>query len=98
MKLINATVALLGLLLGGMVHANIPLIGNEPRGIRNNNPGNIRLTRIDWEGKLLDSDNTDREFEQFVSPYFGLRAMARNLKSYQERGVTTIAGWFRQRG
>lgn len=34
-----------------------------PRGIRNCNPGNIRLTRDKWQG--LRSEQTDTEFFQF---------------------------------
>ncbi len=59
-----------------------------PRGIRNNNPGNIRRNNIEWEG--AQAVQTDPDFVQFVSPEYGFRAMARILRSYQQRGLTTI--------
>lgn len=54
-----------------------------PRGIRNNNPGNIRHSSADWEGK--SPQQTDRDFVMFVSPEFGIRALARNLLTYQSK-------------
>lgn len=54
-----------------------------PRGIRNNNPGNIRRTDVQWEG--LAEDQPDGEFFAFESPEYGVRAMARVLRSYQRR-------------
>lgn len=56
-----------------------------PRGIRNNNPGNIE-NRENWEGKIGD----DGRFIIFRSPEFGIRAIARIFRSYQKRGVVTI--------
>lgn len=57
----------------------------EPRGIRNNNPGNIKITRppTQWEG--LAPLQTDPVFVQFKSPVYGIRAMARIIKNYQSR-------------
>ncbi|MCA9329527.1 hypothetical protein KDA11_02695, partial [Candidatus Saccharibacteria bacterium] len=34
-----------------------------PRGIRNNNPGNIRISNNQWRGKIPVSQNTDGSFE-----------------------------------
>lgn len=62
-----------------------------PRGIRNNNPGNIRLTNIAWQGKVSPTLNTDGAFEQFVSPLFGIRAIARDLKTDFSQGLRTLA-------
>ena len=59
----------------------------KPRGIRNHNPGNIRHGD-DWQG--MRSLQTDRSFVQFVSPEYGIRAMARILKSYERRGLVTV--------
>jgi hypothetical protein len=59
-----------------------------PRGMRNNNPGNIRRSGNNWKGKLKTS--TDSAFEQFVSYSYGIRAMIRNLLTYQNRGLDTI--------
>lgn len=41
-----------------------------PRGIRNNNPLNIKIGN-DWKGEV---PNTDGTFEQFESMEYGLRA------------------------
>lgn len=45
----------------------------QPRGIRNNNPLNIRLVwRNKWKGR--SEENTDGEFEQFEHVKWGIRA------------------------
>lgn len=65
-----------------------------PRGIRNNNPGNLDRTspRAGWQGATPDSALTDDRFEQFTSPLWGLRALAMTLRAYQERhGCRTLA-------
>jgi len=61
---------------------------DAPRGIRNNNPGNIRISDADWMGKV--KDNTDGAFEQFTHPKWGIRAMHKILQSYNKRGVDTV--------
>lgn len=54
----------------------------EPsRGIRNNNPGNLRRTDTQWQG--LAETQTDTEFFVFKSPTYGIRALARTLITYQ---------------
>lgn len=50
-----------------------------PRGIRNNNPLNIRIGNV-WLGEV--QENTDLEFEQFVSMEYGLRAAFVLLRRY----------------
>lgn len=50
-----------------------------PRGIRNNNPLNIRIGNV-WLGEV--QENTDLEFEQFVSMEYGLRAAFILLRRY----------------
>lgn len=50
-----------------------------PRGIRNNNPLNIRKGN-NWKGEVYSS--TDGEFEQFVSMQWGVRAGFKILKNY----------------
>jgi hypothetical protein len=52
------------------------------RGIRNNNPGNIRLSATTWQGQVPKTEQTDAEFIQFTSPEYGIRAIARVLKNY----------------
>lgn len=63
-----------------------------PRGVRNNNPLNIRESKGDstqWKGEaLLD---TDKAFEEFKNPAFGFRAGARVLRSYARQGFQTLS-------
>lgn len=64
---------------------------DQPRGIRNNNPGNILLTNQAWEGKIPNEQNTDGTFEQFKSYAYGVRAMIVLLKNYfQNLKLNTI--------
>ena len=56
------------------------------RGVRNNNPGNIRKSKDQWEGAVGD----DGEFVTFDSPESGARAMAKNLMSYGRQGYDSI--------
>ena len=50
-------------------------IKNLPRGLRNNNPGNLRISNINWKGKISNNQNTDKAFEQFSTIHYGIRAM-----------------------
>lgn len=60
-----------------------------PRGIRNNNPLNIRVGNK-WKGEV--SHPTDKQFEQFVSMEWGVRAAFIILRRYIRRyGLNTIA-------
>lgn len=61
----------------------------KPRGIRNNNPGNIRLSKTKWEGqKPLQAD---LDFIEFLSPLYGLRALMKLLLAYHLRhGLDTV--------
>jgi hypothetical protein len=61
------------------------------RGLRNNNPGNIRINDSNaWRGKIHRSENTDGEFEQFETFRYGVRAMIRLLKNYVKGGHDTV--------
>jgi hypothetical protein len=51
-----------------------------PRGIRNNNPGNIRFDGTKWMG--LANNPTDGVFCVFTDAAFGIRAMVIILKKY----------------
>ncbi|HCM8924045.1 TPA: structural protein [Salmonella enterica subsp. enterica serovar Paratyphi B] len=65
---------------------------NTPRGIRNNNPGNIRWGD-DWKGLVPKSQRTDKDFCQFTTPEYGIRAMIVILRNYQRKhGLNTISG------
>ncbi len=60
-----------------------------PRGIRNNNPGNLRKTETQWQG--LADQQTDPDFFMFKSPIYGIRALARVLIAYRiKHGLRTI--------
>lgn len=52
------------------------------RGIRNNNPANIRRG-CKWKG--LAKTQTDREFCQFVSMSWGIRALLITLRTYVKK-------------
>lgn len=65
---------------------------NKPRGIRNNNPGNIRWGD-EWQGLVPKNQRTDKSFCQFNKPEYGIRAMIIILRNYQSKhGLRTIAG------
>ena len=53
-----------------------------PRGIRNNNPGNIRWG-ADWQGLKKDGKSQDPSFCVFINPEYGIRALAKLLRNYQ---------------
>lgn len=63
---------------------------NPPRGLRNNNPGNIRQSSTRYVGEVYPSQ--DDAFKQFESIAYGYRAMFVLLNSYQRKyGLNTIA-------
>lgn len=58
-----------------------------PRGIRNNNPGNIRCSPTKWAGETGD----DGVFEIYDTPEHGIRALAKILLAYYRRyGLRTV--------
>lgn len=60
-----------------------------PRGYRNNNPLNIRISNSNWLGKVLP--NTDGSFEQFSDIKYGYRAAIKTLRQYYyKHGLHTI--------
>lgn len=64
-------------------------VNQLPRGIRNNNPLNIRIGNV-WLGEVTNP--TDLEFEQFVSMEYGLRAAFVLLRRYiNHYKLTTVA-------
>lgn len=62
-----------------------------PRGIRNNNPLNIRIGNT-WLGERANP--VDQEFEEFVTIEYGLRAafliLRRYIRRYGKNTVTSI--------
>lgn len=60
-----------------------------PRGIRNNNPGNIRLSSARWRGQKVFQ--TDLSFVEFETAAAGLRALMLLLLTYYRRyGLDTV--------
>lgn len=66
---------------------------NMPRGIRNNNPGNIDYNRANkWKGQLgLEVGTPKPRFARFDTPENGIRAIAKLLLGYHRKGFTTVA-------
>ena len=61
-----------------------------PRGMRNNNPGNLRISNNQWQGKVPVWENTDGEFEQFKEYRYGVRAMIKLIQNYIRSGDNTL--------
>lgn len=64
-----------------------------PRGMCNNNPGNIRFSHANnWQGKVPFSQNTDpgKSFEQFIEYRYGIRALIKLLYAYRAQGLDTL--------
>ncbi|MCG7781006.1 hypothetical protein [Lelliottia amnigena] len=61
---------------------------DDARGIRNNNPGNLEFSKSNpWSGQTGD----DGRFAKFETPEHGIRALGRNLLSYQRQGIDTVS-------
>lgn len=57
-----------------------------PRGIRNNNPGNIRNSEAnEWKGEVSKKEKLDNSFEEFRDMPHGIRAMMQLLINYQRK-------------
>lgn len=50
------------------------------RGLRNNNPGNIRINNDLFQGEVMPSE--DKSFKQFTTMAYGYRAMFKILSNY----------------
>lgn len=68
----------------GQAYAGDP---KAPRGIRNNNPGNLQQSDVQWEGKTA---STDPRYESFATPEAGIRALALNAQHLQANGAQTV--------
>ena len=59
------------------------------RGLRNNNPGNIRRSRVRYKGEVRPS--RDPDFKEFSTMAYGYRAVFVLLDTYRSRyGLITI--------
>lgn len=62
------------------------------RGIRNNNPGNIRWGDK-WKGLKENGREEDKSFCVFKKPEYGIRALAKILRNYRDlHKITSVAG------
>ncbi|MDR0937987.1 MAG: structural protein P5 [Mediterranea sp.] len=68
------------------------------RGLRNNNPGNIRNSdATDWKGEVAAADKRDDAFEEFKDIAHGYRALIRLLQNYRRKwGCRTIGDFIRR--
>ena len=65
----------------------------KPRGIRNNNPGNIERGNDKWQGLDPKPQPVDPRFAQFKDPTWGIRALAVILINYQDKyNLRSISG------
>ena len=57
-----------------------------PRGVRNNNPGNIDYSPVnDWYGQLAHVPSIESRFCRFNEPENGMRALGKLLQTYQRK-------------
>ncbi len=63
-----------------------------PRGVRNNNPGNIDYNPNNkWFGQIgIEQDVPNPRFAKFDSPENGIRAIAKLLVGYHAKGFNTV--------
>lgn len=65
-------------------------MSNIPRGIRNNNPGNIRWGS-NWSGLDPRGKEKDKSFCVFLEPVWGIRALVKLLLNYKRiYGLNTV--------
>lgn len=61
------------------------------RGLRNNNPGNLKRTKDAWQGKVPFPQSKDTTFEQFKEIKYGVRAMLKDLIHDINKGKNTVS-------
>jgi hypothetical protein len=59
--------------------------------VRNNNPFNLKLTKLNWNGKVPNEQNTDGKFEQFYEKKYGIRAGLKNIINKVAKGKNTLS-------
>lgn len=65
------------------------LVGITPRGIRNNNPGNLMYSAsVAWNGQTGEDSGG---YAVFDTPEHGVRAMGHQLMDYAGRGMNTVS-------
>jgi len=60
------------------------------RGLRNNNPGNLKRSNNAWQGKIPYPQSKDKTFEQFTAIKWGLRAMIKDIIHDINKGKNTV--------
>lgn len=55
---------------------------SKPRGIRNNNPGNVEMGNSKWQGQIPNSQNSDGRFLQFTKFWYGVRCCTKLIYNY----------------
>lgn len=67
---------------------------STPRGIRNNNPGNIDYNpRNQWQGQLKPDAKIEARFARFDTPENGIRALGKLLINYRGKdGIPGVGG------
>lgn len=60
------------------------------RGERNNNPGNIRPAGYTWQGQIGTDCGSMGCYIKFSTPVMGIRAVARDLLTKFNRGLTNV--------
>jgi len=74
----------------GIGNKVISLFSSATRGLRNNNPGNIRKSSTTYVGEVVGNDP---EFKTFATIEYGYRAIYMVLNTYRVKyGLTTVAG------
>lgn len=73
--------------IGGQGATAASVDAGAPRGIRNNNPGNLQQSDVQWHGKVA---STDPRYESFASPEAGIRALALNAQHLLNKGAQTV--------
>lgn len=67
------------------------IMSSIPRGLRNNNPGNIKINdKNNWVGKIPRAQNTDLTFEQFDTIENGVRAAYVLVRNKIKQGYNTL--------
>lgn len=63
----------------------------QTRGIRNNNPLNIKYAKTTvWVGQVRDIERRDRVFAEFTDMKYGLRAAIKLLRRYITQGFDRV--------
>lgn len=79
---------LFGLVIVGTAGGAVEAHRMKTRGLRNNNPGNLRKSADKWQG--MAPTQPDSDFVTFTAPEWGIRALAKVLKTYAGQGHVTV--------